>query len=417
MKKLVTVFLLTLISISVIFAGGSSESGSSNNGQTEIVFWHRISDNFTNEIAEFEAQNPDIKVISEAVGTNYDDLYTKYMTAIASNSLPNVGIVGQRHGISQLYDSGKLLPIEDYIDSASLDDIMPSYWGRFEYKGKKVCIPYSNSVPVLYYNADLFAELGLEPPKTLEEVVEVAKKATVDRDGDGMTDIYGFNFNSDSAWYIQPWVWDQGSQVILADDKASVDNEGYYNTLKTISQMVHVDKSMAANQHATGLDDFKNGYVAMFVTSSANLKQFEDGCDFEVGVAHFPGKYTALGGNSLGIFASDEKKVEASIRFVNYLTSLDGSMVNIEKGYLPIRNSFMESDKIKTLLENEPKRNVSIDSVADLYAQGVNIADSTIWLETLDILSIVESDPNADIKALLKDFQETVDQYYADYSI
>ena len=180
--------------------------------------------------------------------------------------------------------------------------------------------------------------------------------------------------------------------------------------------MVHVDHSMPANQHNTGLDDFKNGYSAMFVTSSANLKQFMEGCKFTLGVAPLPGDYTILGGNSLGLFASsDEAEMEASIRFINYLITLEGSLTNIEKGYLPIRTSFMGTPEIDALLEKEPLRQVSIDSVSKLFDQGVNVADSTIWLTTMDVLSQVEAEPDADIPALLDSFQATVDEFYADY--
>ena len=173
---------------------------------------------------------------------------------------------------------------------------------------------------------------------------------------------------------------------------------------------------MPANQHNTGLDDFINGYTAMFTTSSANLQQIMSECDFTLGVAPLPGKWTILGGNSLGLFASDdEKEMEASVRLINYLITLDGSLTNIEKGYLPIRNSFLESEEIKNLVAAEPLRQVSIDSVSKLFDQGVNVADSTIWLETMDVLSEVEANPDADVSRLLSDFQDTVDNFMSDY--
>lgn len=416
MKKSLVVLLIIAIAVSSVFAGGSSESGKKSD-KVELVFWHRTSDNFTNEIAAFEAMNPDIKIISEAVGTDYDDLYTKYMTAIASNSLPNIGIVGQRHGIPQMYDSGKLLPIEDYLTESEISDIMPEFWGRFTYGGKKVALPYANSIPMMYYNADLFEQYGLDVPTSLDEVVAAAKVLTLDTDNDGRTDIYGLNFNSDTPWYIQPWAWDNGAKVIVSDKEASVDNEGYKKTFEAMQKMVHVDKSMPANQHSTSLDDFKNGYVAMFLTSCANLTQLQSGINgkFTLGVADFPGDYTIIGGNALGLFDSSPEKIEASLKFIRYLISLEGSLSNIEKGYLPIRLSFINSPEIEEMLSSEPNRQVCFDSIARVYGQPVNVADSTIWLETIDILSKVEANPTANVDALLAGFQKDVNQFYADY--
>ena len=75
----------------------------------------------------------------------------------------------------------------------------------------------------------------------------------------------------------------------------------------------------------------------------------------------------------------------------------------------------MGTPEIDALLEKEPLRQVSIDSVSKLFDQGVNVADSTIWLTTMDVLSQVEAEPDADIPALLDSFQATVDEFYADY--
>src|SRR5690606_28719970 len=44
----------------------------------------------------------------------------------------------------------------------------------------------------LLYRTDLFEEAGLTPPETWDEFIEVAKKLTVDTDGDGSIDRWGF---------------------------------------------------------------------------------------------------------------------------------------------------------------------------------------------------------------------------------
>ena len=60
MKKAIALMLVLLCVCTMVFAGGSKES---SGGKTQIVFWHRTNDDFTKEVAAFEAANPDIDVV------------------------------------------------------------------------------------------------------------------------------------------------------------------------------------------------------------------------------------------------------------------------------------------------------------------------------------------------------------------
>ena len=93
-----------------------------------LDFWVRTSDDFSAEIAAFEEQNPGIKINQVQIGENYDDLVAKYNAAIAAGNLPQVGLVGQRHGIPQFYDAGKLIPIENYMTEEEQADVIDGFW-------------------------------------------------------------------------------------------------------------------------------------------------------------------------------------------------------------------------------------------------------------------------------------------------
>ncbi|MEF9880707.1 MAG: extracellular solute-binding protein, partial [Clostridia bacterium] len=120
MKKLLSMVLaLCLLASMTSFALAQDE--------LTLDFWVRTSDDFTTEIEGFEEANPGIKINQVQVGENYDDLVAKYNAAIAADNLPQVGIVGQRHGIPQFYDADKLVPIENYMPKEEQDDVIEGF--------------------------------------------------------------------------------------------------------------------------------------------------------------------------------------------------------------------------------------------------------------------------------------------------
>ena len=122
--------------------------------------------------AEFERQNPDIKIERETVGT--EQLRTIAQTRLSSDSSPD--ILG--------YDTGP--GFGGVLAKAGLvADMTQAYadhdWGIYDwaasrctYAGKVSCIPDSVESLGIYYNKDLFAKHGFEVPKTLAELETIA---------------------------------------------------------------------------------------------------------------------------------------------------------------------------------------------------------------------------------------------------
>lgn len=380
-----------------------------------LDFWVRTSDDFATEIAAFEAANPGIKINQVQVGENYDDLVAKYNAAIAAGNLPQLGIVGQRHGIPQFYDAGKLIPIENYMTAEEQADIIDGFWTRYTYQGVRLAVPFQSSMPMMYYNQTMLEELNLEVPTTFTGMIDTAKQAVKDVDGDGATDIYGFNMAADSPWYIQPLVWSFGGTIIDAEGNAKVNTDEMKQVLTLIAQMVK-DGVMPANQHSTALTDFTNGNVLFFFTSCAAKSNVEKavGDNFKYNMAFFPAEKelnVCIGGNGLAIFASTDAQQEASAKFIKYLISPEGiSQSSLERGYMPFTHAQFDSELIKTRME-DPIWKVVLDQVDYIKGQNIHPADSTIWNETMALLSEIEADPDMDIGAALDAMQAEVDEF------
>jgi multiple sugar transport system substrate-binding protein len=94
----------------------------------------------------------------------------------------------------KFHSAGWYEPLQDYIADPNLTnpdydagDFLAGVMGAETIGGDVIGIPIMMENEVLYYRKDLFEEKGIEPPKTMEELEEVAAMLT-----DKENDFYGF---------------------------------------------------------------------------------------------------------------------------------------------------------------------------------------------------------------------------------
>lgn len=438
MKKRTAITVISLLSCAAIFANGQAEKGAASqgtkkdapvavaptlktaDGKTELVFWTRINDKFENEIAAFEATHPDVSIKRVGIGSDYDDLQTKYIASSASGELPHVGLVSQRYGIPQLYDAGVIVPMERLMSDAEKADVYDAFWGRYTYKGEKVALPFQVSMPVLYVNLDMLQAKGLAIPTTWEEMMDTAQKLATDTNGDGKIDVYGLGIPSDAPWYLNGFYKSNGAQVVKGDKEVNIDQPAVVKILKDIQSMAS-NGALAPNQHATAKDDFKNQTVVMLLNSCAGNGSIAKGVKdrFKYAMVHLPtinGKINApLGGNGMAVFKSNPEMEALSYEFVKFMISPESfSGFSLEKGYVPVTKSAMKAEKVQQRV-NDPFWAETFKQLDYLYGQPINPVDATIWKDVNDILSKIEADPKADVAKLVKGMQSDVDDFLLDY--
>ncbi len=379
-----------------------------------LEFWVRNSDDFVDEIAAFEAANPGVKINQVQVGANYDDLVAKYNAAQVAGNLPQVALVGQRHGIPQWYDAGVLVPAQEWMTEEEQADVMDNFWIRYTYNGVRCAVPFGSSTPMLWYNKTMLDELGMNVPETLTQLKEAAIKAVRDVDGDGATDIYGVNFNSDTPWYIQPMVWCFGGTVIDEAGNINMTSDEMVKVFELLAELVSTG-ALPANQHNSAQADFCNGTSLFYITSCASKGKLQNsiGDKFELGVALFPGEVTrnvCIGGNGLAIFKSTPELEELSAKFAKFMISVEGMDFQLTQGYMPFTHSQFASELIQERLQ-DPMWSIVLSQVDYIKGQNIHPADSTIWSEMTNLISAVEADSTLDIPEALQKIQDTVDEF------
>jgi len=96
--------------------------------------------------------------------------------AVISGKGPDIVMTPGPSTTLALVQSGRLLPLDDYIKKYNLDKrILAPVLDAGQYKGHNYALPRSFETMVLYYNKTLFDKNGWAPPKTMPELNAIAE--------------------------------------------------------------------------------------------------------------------------------------------------------------------------------------------------------------------------------------------------
>ena len=191
-KKLIgLVALLAMMLVMVpVFAGGSQEK--SADGPEVITFWYTNTgaeaETYERAIAEYNASQSQYKV----EGLSVTDLQ-KIIVAMSSNEAPDV-IKISNSSVIQYQNNGLVECLDEYIaaDNFDLNAYSPASIQANTMDGSVYALPIDAYSIQMFYNKDLLEAAGYtEPPKTMEEMYEMAVAATK-LDANGNIEVLGY---------------------------------------------------------------------------------------------------------------------------------------------------------------------------------------------------------------------------------
>jgi multiple sugar transport system substrate-binding protein len=366
LKKITQLFAFLCIgafTIATLGCGNSQDTAQKTPGKTAIEYWHVNAESFGGPVVkqlveQFNKENPDIEVVEKYNPDMYKGLTQNLQAAMASGKNPDVVQMGYSY-LNYAGENLKYANIPDIIAKQSPEDktflqdnFLPNILDLATTDdGKQIGLPYSISVPVLYYNPDIFKQAGLDPnqpPRTWQEVTQYAK--TIKE----KTGTMGF-FMQEYAdnWAQQALIESNGGQMLAKKDGRTIagfDSPQASEAYQVLADMVKNGSGLhATNEEA--FQAFLSGKLGMVCTTIGKRDNFEKSAKFTVMAAQFPsfgGKTKKLpaGGNLLMIFSQDPAKQKAAWRFVKFLES-PGALALWSKGtgYLPPRKGVTEDPK------------------------------------------------------------------------
>ncbi len=365
--------------------------------RVQIVFWHAmggpLGDVMNDLIGRFNKSQDRYLVKGVGMGS-YDTLDKKILASIVARSAPDIS-QNYETLTKKLLKARKIVCLDDLLASESEDikaDIVPVLLRNNTYEGRLWSFPFNKSVPVLYYNKDLFRKAGLDPerpPRTLDELASYARHLTNHfRNEKGEPTVIGFGTGKGNIWMFLCRVLQFGGRIVdEVEKKAFFSDPPARQALGFVLDMVKEGIAMEG-QGFDHQNDFKAQRVAMIENSIVSKVFMEAGIKFEFGVAPLPGAATQaviLSGTNINIFDNgDPEKIRGAWEFVKWFTSTEiGAEWSVRTTYLPVRMSSLKSHYFLEARKRDP--NLAPPYVQLEYASFEPRLN--VWFEIRDLMA------------------------------
>ncbi|MGI5077408.1 extracellular solute-binding protein [Treponema maltophilum] len=428
-KCLFTALVLLLVLIVPFWANGSKDdtsvSGSDKDrGVTTIVYWQYFLDTkvalMKKLITEFEARNPDIKVIQETVP--YDNYNVKVAATVPTGKGPN--IVCLFYGwLPQYIKAGYLQPLpESAFSPARVEAEFFPMVTASKFDGKYYAIPTAVRGLSLIYNKDLFEKAGMDvskPPKTLDEYVKMAQALTI-TDGKGNIVQAGGDLQVNGqihSWWREVLIRQFGGAPYSDDGKkVTYDCQAGYDAMRFLTDLqtkykIGFDSFMDTNDTA-----FINNALAMTIEGSFRLAKFNNTKGLNYYVAELPER-NGIKSNAASYWANGitkfttGKEFEASVRFLQFLTS-EYAMERwlAEVGELPAKTAVAS----KPELLSDPKIGPFLKGLS--YAHATKFVDEMgqrqVVIDAFNKIVLDGMTPEKAVHEAAVEEQKILDKYY-----
>lgn len=259
--------------------------------QITISTWAGVDEaaEFQALLDEMNANNTEFQVTHVPIPADY---YTVVKTQLAA---PGTGadMYWMDQNNMALKSEGVFLGLNECLAGAEaqtagdLADYYPGILSVNEYEGDVYGLPWIAQPVVLFYNKGLFDAAGVEYPQagwTWDDFTDKAQALTLDADGDGTTDQWGFSNNSWPPPYI--FAWQAGGELINADfTEVPIDSPEFVKGFEFyLSTAYNPEMSPSVEIIAEqGFGEmFKAGKIAMFMGGAADDLDRVEGLDVAV---------------------------------------------------------------------------------------------------------------------------------------
>lgn len=291
MKKIIALLLAAVMAVSL--AGcGSTTAGTASPGPTQSnateespVPTEPVTIKFAN-YALLEAGYEEFwNNVKTGFEEKYDNITIEWVTApygeIVNQVINMAGggdkadlMFGEIGWTPTLQDAGLAVPIDTVLTDEFLDDFYPNMLEACSIDGKPYALPMYVSPYILYYNKNLFEQAGLDPekpPKTYDEMLEMAKKFSKLKTTDG-NKVYAFGQTTASVPVsgssLTAMVYNFGGEVLNSEGKLNVDTPEF----KEAFEMLKLLDEKGYNPQNAKLKDLRNlfalGQMAMYYDQS-----------------------------------------------------------------------------------------------------------------------------------------------------
>ncbi len=442
-KKLAAGALALGLAVGGLTACGSKDDSSKvtsagANGPVTVEFWHSmtgaVNGPMLNQIiADYNKTNGKKITVKGVFQGNYDEAIAKYKAAAQTNSTPAL-MQTYDIGTRFMIDSGTIKPVQDFIDAEKYDvsDLQPNIAGYYTVDKKLYSMPFNTSMPVFYYNKDVFKKAGLDPDKPPTTLAEITKDAQAIKKAGAAK--YAFT-SAIYGWFVEQEIAANGNLYCSPDNgrngvatQMSFDNPAAVQFLQWWKSMINeglsINNGRDTSQNQT---TFSSGASAMILESTGVLGQFVKTSSFNVGVGYYPKIAPSesgpiIGGASLWIGGKGHSAAEqaAAWDFIKYLsTPKVQAKWSLATGYFPISKAALKEPDLAAYYKKVPQYKVAVDQLAATKlspatqgcAAGVMPQARKAVEDALEKVLTTNADPQQTLAAAQKDITSQLADY------
>ncbi|MGW8482052.1 extracellular solute-binding protein [Microbacterium sp. NPDC055903] len=315
----------------------------------------------------FVEENPDADITVTTIP--WADVMTKYQTAVAAGTVPDVIMIGSSF-LPAMVAAGGLAAVPDgVVDTSTLNETAAE---STVVDGTSYAVPWYVETRVLYYRSDLAQAAGLEAPTTWDEFTSFAQ---------GFKDAgsaYGLQLPmgdaEDSTQVIMPFYAQAGGEELNdAGDAYEWDHDALVDALEYYGSFFTDGLAPTSGYGDSQTAAFVDGSNPAFISGPwmvSVLEDMEDADWVAENVATVPvpagadNNESYLGGGHLGVFA-DAENADGAWKFVRWLSEADTQQAWFDTtSDLPAVTSVLADDSFAS----DPRLSVLSDQLESTWA-------------------------------------------------
>ncbi|MFD0958069.1 ABC transporter substrate-binding protein [Paenibacillus chungangensis] len=319
-------------------------------------------------IQDFNSSSDKYEVVPVVQG-DYGETLQALQASLAAKQPPALAI-NRYPEFMKLAASDVLLPLDDYISKPEYnkDDVLLLDQGLYE--GETLGVPAYVASQMMYYRQDVFEkyDIDYDALASFEELAEVAKMIK-EKEG-----IFGWSV----MWYGEhmiDYARSAGGDIVSEDGKTvTIDSEEWIYAWDSIRKWIHEDKIMETVYGGNGwewwyktIDNVMNGKSAGYTGSSG------DGGDLDFTQVATGMQKGFMGSKPRPVAVSvmfnlfkdsPKEQQEGAWEFVKFYTAAEQTAYwAVETGYIPIRESAVNTDIYQAKLKENPYLSVPLEQI------------------------------------------------------
>ena len=394
MKKLfgLVCILLLLTSLAVVSAQEPVTLTIESWRNDDLAIWEDVI------IPAFEAQHPEINVVfAPSPPADYNAILNTKLEAGTAGDL----ITCRPFDLSlQLFDQGHLASLNDLRGMENFSDVAKSAWITDD--GSDVfCVPMASVIHGFMYNADAFAELGLEVPETEAEFLALLQ--TIKDSGAyeplAMGTVDQWEAATMGYQNIGPSYWNgEEGRLGLIDGSAKYNEGGFLEAFEALARwQPFLPSGYQAIRYPDAQNMFTLGQAAIYPTGSWEIGVFRPLVDFEMSAFKPP---LAEGADTC--YISDHTDIamganpaspnlDAALTFLEWMTSQEFAELytNQLPGFFTLSNHEIEVEDplAAEFLSWRGECETTIRSSYQILSRGEPNNENDLWNVTAQLLN------------------------------